>query len=123
MCLVSRLMVGFGTCDTLTCTALLFCTRDTLSLAVALVCDLVFCAGAVCGTLIGVDTIFSLHFTSFLGWISNCAFVGCTLGTDVCTLGVGVCIVRALLVMGLVVCIFDDAADVSTLKTGCILVS
>ena len=75
--IVSRLVVGFGILDTYTsAVALVFCAGR---LADALVFDPVLCGVAVGGTLVGVDMMFCLHFTTFLDWIGNCACVGGTL--------------------------------------------
>ena len=81
---VSRLGVGFGIIDTCAFAALVFSSVAALdfSSAAALVCDCVLRAGAVCGTLIGVDTLFCLCFTTFLGWTSSHGVVGCTIRTS-----------------------------------------
>ena len=114
--LVSRLMVGFGILDTrASAAALVFCAEG---LAADVVCDLVLRAGAAGGTLIGLDTILRLCFTTFCGWTGKCVVVGCILGAGVCTLGVGVVIGGALMVMDLVACIFAGALGVSALGTG-----
>jgi hypothetical protein len=125
MRLDSRLMVGVGfwSLDTwcASATALVFFAGGPA--ADAVVCDLVLRAGAVFRTLIGLDAILRLRFTTRCGWTGNCAAVGRACGADVCTLGVGVCVYGALLVMDLVTRMFVGALAASTLGTGGIVVA
>ena len=110
--------MGFGIQDTRASVAALgLCTGGR---AASAVCDLVLRAGAVGGTLIGLDTIRRLCFTTCRGLTGDCAVVGCTLGAVACTLRIGVGVVGALLLaMDLVVRMSTGATGLSTLGAGC----
>ena len=96
-----RLAVGFGILDT--CASFAALVLRAGGCAASAVCDLVLRAGAVGGTLIGLDTICRLCFTTHRDLTGNCTVVGCTLGAVACTLGVDVGVVGApLLAMDLV---------------------
>ena len=115
----SRLAVGFGILDTRASFAALVLWAG--GRAASAVFDLVLRAGAVGGTLIGLDTIRRLCFTIRRGLTGNCAVVGCTLGVGACTLGAGVGVVGVpLLAMDLVVRMSAGTTGLSTLGAGCV---
>ena len=111
--------MGFGILDTRASFAVLvLCVGGR---AASAVCDLVLRAGAVGGTLIGLDTVRRLRFTTRCGLTGNCAVVGCTLGVGACTLGAEVGVIGApMLAMDLVVCMSAGAMGLSTLGAGCV---
>ena len=82
--LVNLPRVGLGISDFLAFAALVLCAGGALVSAAALVRALVLNAGAVVGTLIGVDASRLLRFVRVLGTTGSCAVVGCTLGTCAC---------------------------------------